>query len=78
MSRKVCPFCAIAGGEATASVVADHGAVLAFIDPRQAVAGHVLTIRRRHMPDISALTAAQASAVMHGCGVRGRSVELHC
>lgn len=64
MSAETCPFCAIAAGAARASVVVDDGTVLAFMDQRQAVAGHVLVIPRRHVPDIYALNPAEASAVM--------------
>ena len=64
MSAGLCPFCAIAAGDAPASVVVDDGIVLAFMDQRQAVAGHVLVIPRRHVADIYALSPAEAAAVM--------------
>lgn len=64
MSAGACPFCAIAAGEAQASVVVDDGNILAFMDQRQAVTGHVLVIPRRHVRDIYALSPAEASAVM--------------
>lgn len=64
MSVEACPFCAIAAGEASASMVVDGDTVIAFMDLRQAVNGHVLVMPRRHVPDIYALTSAEAAAVM--------------
>lgn len=64
MSVADCPFCAIAAGEAPAAIVADDGDVLAFLDLRQAVPGHVLVVPRRHVPDLHGLTPEEASAAM--------------
>ncbi len=64
MSTADCPFCAIAAGHAPASMVVDDGAVLAFMDLRQAVPGHVLVVPRRHVPDIYGLAPEEAAAVM--------------
>ena len=64
MSSGYCPFCAIIHGEIPASVILDDGQVLAFMDLRQAVPGHVLVIPHRHVPDIYALEAKEAAAVM--------------
>jgi len=59
-----CPFCAIADGRAPAAMVLEEDTVLAFMDLRQAVPGHVLVIPRRHVPDIHSLSADEAAAVM--------------
>lgn len=64
MTHAACPFCAIASGTAPASVILDDGKVLAFMDLRQAVPGHVLVVPRRHVPDIYALAPDEAAAVM--------------
>lgn len=64
MTVPACPFCAIADGTAPASVILDDGKVLAFMDLRQAVDGHVLVVPRRHVPDIYALAADEAAGVM--------------
>jgi histidine triad (HIT) family protein len=64
MSVLQCPFCAIASGDAAASMVLDEGTVLAFMDLRQAIPGHVLVVPRRHVPDIYALDHDEAAAVM--------------
>lgn len=64
MTASTCPFCAIAAGNAPASVILDDGSVLAFMDLRQAVPGHVLVVPRRHVPDIYALSADEAAGLM--------------
>jgi histidine triad (HIT) family protein len=64
MSTRDCPFCAIASGHAAVSMVLNEGTVLAFMDLRQAIPGHVLVVPRRHVPDIYALAPDEAAAVM--------------
>ena len=64
MIEAACPFCAIASGMAPTSVILEEARVLAFLDLRQAVPGHVLVVPRRHVPDIYALAADEAAAVM--------------
>lgn len=59
-----CPFCAIVAGHARASVILDEHDVMAFLDLRQAVPGHVLVVPRRHVPDIYDLQPDEAAAVM--------------
>ncbi|MGN6329035.1 MAG: HIT family protein [Rhodanobacter sp.] len=73
-----CPFCAIARGAAPASVVLDEGKVLAFMDWRQAVPGHVLVIPRRHVPDIYALADDEAAAVMQVAVRVARALRAAC
>ncbi len=50
-----CVFCSFVLGEAEASIVYEDDCVLAFIDPRQFHAGHVLVIPKQHVPDISGI-----------------------
>ncbi|WP_109125415.1 HIT family protein [Dyella sp. C11] len=64
-----CPFCDIVAGRLAASVVAETERVLAFLDLRQAVPGHVLVIPKAHVEDIHAITPALAGEVMQ-LGVR--------
>ncbi|MBD8872224.1 HIT domain-containing protein [Rhodanobacter sp. DHB23] len=64
MSSADCPFCAIVRGELPASVILDEGGILAFMDLRQAVPGHVLVIPRRHVVDIYGLETEEAATVM--------------
>ena len=73
-----CPFCAIASGAAPASVIVDEGRVLAFMDWRQAVPGHVLVIPRRHVPDIYALADDEAAAVMQAAVRVARALRAAC
>ena len=64
MSAAACPFCAIVAGELPAAIVADDGVVLAFMDLRQAVPGHVLVVPYRHVPDLYSLAPDEAAGVM--------------
>lgn len=59
-----CPFCAIVAGRASVSMILDDDVVMAFMDLRQAVPGHVLVMPRRHVPDIYELQPGEAAAVM--------------
>jgi histidine triad (HIT) family protein len=71
-----CPFCAIVSGVAPASVILDEAKVLAFMDWRQAVPGHVLVIPRRHVPDIYALADDEAAAVMQAAVRVARALRI--
>ncbi|MEP7187204.1 MAG: HIT domain-containing protein [Rhodanobacter sp.] len=64
MNAVDCPFCAIASGATRASLLLDKGGVLAFMDLRQAIPGHVLVVPRRHVPDIYDLAPDEAAAIM--------------
>ena len=77
-----CVFCAIASGEAAASVVVREGGFCAFLDARPVFKGHVLIVPAAHTPDIAALPEADvgplfslarriASAVEAGLGSQG-------
>ena len=70
-----CAFCAIAAGEAPASVVAADALTLAFLDRRQYHAGHVLVIPRRHVPDVRAVDDATAGALMRAVARVARAVD---
>jgi len=57
-----CAFCAILAGTLPASLVHEDDQVIAFMDLRQAVPGHVLVVPRRHVDtlfDLDEDTAAQ-------------------
>jgi histidine triad (HIT) family protein len=64
-----CPFCEIVAGRLDASVVEQTEHVLAFLDLRQAVPGHVLVIPKAHVEDIYAIDTVLAGKVMQ-LGVR--------
>lgn len=59
-----CVFCAIVAGRSRACVVAQTERVLAFMDLRQAVPGHVLVIPKAHAQDIFTIDAELAGEVM--------------
>ena len=61
-----CAFCAILAGTLPASLVHEDAQVIAFMDLRQAVPGHVLVVPRRHVEtvfDLDEDTAAQLMRV---------------
>lgn len=53
-----CPFCAIVGGDAQASVVAETDATLAFADLNPATEGHTLVIPKQHASGLEDLDPA--------------------
>jgi len=59
-----CIFCAIANGEATASLVHEDEHTLSFVDLRQFNPGHVLVIPRLHVQDVRELEEPTGSALM--------------
>lgn len=61
---ETCVFCAILSGRLPASVVWEDAQVVAFMDLRQAVPGHVLVIPRQHAETIYDLDADSAAQVM--------------
>lgn len=59
-----CVFCAIAQGEAPASIVCANDIALAFIDLRQFHPGHTLVIPRKHFHDVRELDDTTGAAFM--------------
>jgi len=59
-----CVFCRIIAGELPASRVVERPDVLAFMDLRQGVPGHVLVVPRRHIPTLYDLNTELAGALM--------------
>lgn len=47
-----CIFCAIAAGDADASIVYEDAHAVAFLDVNPLTTGHTLVIPRRHVPDL--------------------------
>jgi histidine triad (HIT) family protein len=70
-----CVFCAIAAGDASASIVMADALTLAFLDVRQYHAGHVLVIPRRHVPDVRAVDDATGAALMRAVAAVARAVD---
>src|SRR3954451_3971120 len=54
-----CLFCAIAGGDAPATVVLDEPDVVGFLDVRPVFPGHVLLVPRTHVVTLPELPAEQ-------------------
>ncbi len=73
--RAACVFCAIAAGEAPASIVAADALTVAFLDARQFHPGHVLVIPRRHVPDVRAVDEETAAALMRAVVRVARAVD---
>lgn len=59
-----CIFCAILEGRAAASRVAEDADVVAFLDLRQPVPGHVPVVPRTHVETIYELAPDTAAALM--------------
>jgi histidine triad (HIT) family protein len=56
---KGCIFCSIVAGDVPASVVYSDDAVLAFLDHRPLLPGHVLVVPRTHYETLGDLPAAE-------------------
>jgi histidine triad (HIT) family protein len=56
---KGCNFCSIVAGDVPASVVYSDDAVLAFLDHRPLLPGHVLVVPRTHYETLGDLPAAE-------------------
>lgn len=57
-----CVFCAIAHGDAPASIVCEDSLTLAIVDLRQFHPGHTIVIPRRHVDDVRDLDGAAGAA----------------
>ena len=88
MTAAACPFCAIAGGGLSASIVADTPAAVAFLDARPVFKGHVLVVPKEHVATLTDLPAAQvgpfftavqqiAGAVERGLAADGTFVAMN-
>jgi histidine triad (HIT) family protein len=56
---KVCTFCGIIAGEVPASIVSSDESVVAFLDYRPLLPGHVLVVPRTHYEVLGDLPAAE-------------------
>ena len=70
-----CVFCAIAAGEAPASVVWEDDLAVAFMDLRQPNPGHVLVVPRAHIANILGLDDRTGAALMAGTTRVARAVS---
>jgi histidine triad (HIT) family protein len=85
---KGCVFCAIAAGEAEASVVSNDELAVAFLDRRPLFPGHVLLAPREHRETLHDLPDAEAGpffarvrrlcgAVERACDAQGSFVAVN-
>jgi histidine triad (HIT) family protein len=70
-----CIFCAIAAGEAPATIVAEDERTVAFMDISPATEGHVLVIPRAHYEDLLVIDDADLDATMHAARAMARRVK---
>lgn len=76
-----CVFCAIAQGEAEASVVHEDETVLAFMDLQPVTPGHLLVVPRTHavgLEDLDVRIGARVWEVAHRLGRALRRSGLRC
>lgn len=70
-----CEFCKIARGEASAEVVCEGDAWIAFFPLKPATPGHTLVIPREHTPDLWRTDPALAGELMAAVVKVGRAVQ---
>jgi histidine triad (HIT) family protein len=68
-------FCAIAAGEAPATIVAEDERTVAFMDIAPATDGHLLVIPRTHYEDVLVIDDADLDATMHAARAMARRVK---
>lgn len=76
-----CVFCAIATGQAEASVVHEDEAVVVFMDLNPVTPGHLLVVPREHavgLEDLDAATSAHVWSVGHDMARALRRSTLRC
>jgi histidine triad (HIT) family protein len=71
----VCPFCAIARGQAEAHFVLEEESAVAFLDHRPLFPGHCLLIPREHRVTLSDLPVEDIDAFFRSVQLLGRAVE---
>ena len=81
----VCPFCSIASGKATASIVYEDTDIIAFMDLNPASVGHALVVPREHweniyevpekvLAEVAAVVKRVSGAVKKTVGAEGISI----
>jgi histidine triad (HIT) family protein len=68
-------FCAIAAGEAPATIVAEDDRTVAFMDIAPATDGHLLVIPRAHYEDVLVIDDADLDATMHAARAMARRIK---
>ena len=70
-----CAFCDIISGVASAAIVLDEPHVLAFLDHRPLMPGHVLVVPRTHYPTLGDLPAEEVGPCFLSVQRLARAVE---
>jgi histidine triad (HIT) family protein len=70
-----CIFCAIAAGDAPATIVAEDERTVAFMDISPATDGHLLVIPRAHYEDVLVIDDADLDATMHTARAMARRIK---
>src|SRR4051812_29682494 len=80
-SAAECVFCAVAAGQAEASVVYEDDTVVAFMDLNPVTPGHLLVVPRRHavgLEDLDGATSAHVWSVGHELARAVRRSTMRC
>ena len=80
-SERACLFCAIAAGDAEASLVYQDETAVAFMDRYPVTPGHLLVVPREHavgLEDLDAKTSAHVWSVGHNLARALRRSGLRC
>jgi histidine triad (HIT) family protein len=75
VTKNVCLFCAIAGGDEPAARVLDTADAAAFLDVRPVFKGHVLVVPRAHTATLTDLPAAAVGSFFAVVQRVARAVE---
>jgi histidine triad (HIT) family protein len=70
-----CTFCAIAAGDAPATIVAEDERTVAFMDISPATRGHLLVIPRAHSEDLLSVPHEDLDATMHAAQTLAQRVK---
>ncbi len=75
MDETKCVFCEIVEGTKSARIVYETDSVIAMIDPRQAIPGHILVIPKEHFQDIYALSEEAGFGIMKAMILLSQTVK---
>lgn len=71
-----CAFCRIVRGEASAEIVAEEEAWVAFLPLDPATEGHTLVVPRRHVPDLWAVDMVLGGQLMEAVVRVGKAIQV--
>jgi histidine triad (HIT) family protein len=70
-----CPFCAIAQRDATAFIVLEDHASVAFLDHRPLFPGHCLLIPKQHIVTLADVPVSQVGPLFENAQILSRAME---